>query len=112
MRGPRGFGGAFHQWMQEAQRLMEQVQRVEEEIEALRVEATAGGGVVKAVVNGKGQLVEISLAPEVVDPEDVEMLQDLVVSAVREAQSQAERLRQQKVQELAGGWLPPEIGLI
>jgi DNA-binding YbaB/EbfC family protein len=67
------------------------------ELEGLKLEATSGGGVVKVVVNGLGEIFEIVIDPEVVNPEEVEMLQDLVCSAVREALSKAGEIRKEKL---------------
>lgn len=81
--------------------LMHKAQELQQKLAAARVEASAGGGVVKAVVNGHGELLEVSIAPEVAG--DAEMLQDLVVAAVQEAQRKAKELAQ-KV--LAGQGFP------
>ncbi len=89
--------------MKQAKKMYEQVQKVQEELAEERVEAASGGGMVKAVVSGKGELVEIKIDRQVVDPEDVEMLEDLVVSSVREAQGAAERLREERMKSAAGG---------
>lgn len=105
-----GGAGALRQLMEQAEQMMAQVQQFEQQMGQIRLEASAGGGVVKATVNGKGELVALTIAPEVVDPTDVEMLQDLVMSAVREAQGQAENLRLEKMRELTGG-MPPGFGL-
>jgi DNA-binding YbaB/EbfC family protein len=103
MRLPKISSGQMRQLMEEAQRMLEEAQQFEAEMEQLQVEATAGGGVVKATVNGKGMLVSLQIAPEAIDPDDPEMLQDLVVSAVREAQNRAEAVRTERVQQLTGG---------
>lgn len=103
MKMPKLPGGQMRQLMEQAQKMMEEAQRFEEEMEQLQVHATAGGGVVKATVNGKGLLIALEIAPDVIDPSDPEMLQDLVVSAVREAQAQAENLRAERMQALTGG---------
>ena len=73
-----------------AQQMQAEMARVEAELVELRVEGTAGGGAVKAVVTGKQELVSVTIDPGVVDPEDVEMLQDLVLAAVSEALNQAQ----------------------
>lgn len=99
---PGGMGN-MQDLMKQAQKMMEDAQRLEEELDAERVEATAGGGVVKATVSGKGELVALSIQPDAVDPDDVEMLQDLIVGAVREAQSNAEKLRAERTSALTGG---------
>ena len=92
----------------EAQRMQDQLQR---DLTELRISATAGGGVVRATVNGQKQLMELSIEPEAVDPSDVEMLQDLVVAAVNEATRRVDEEVQQKVGGLMGGMgLPGMMG--
>ncbi len=102
MKMPKIPGGQMRQLMQEAQRMLAEAEQFEQEMEQLQVQATAGGGVVKATVNGKGMLLSLEIAREVIDPDDAEMLQDLVVSAVREAQNQAEMIRTQRMEQIAG----------
>lgn len=94
-----GMGGM----MKQVQKMMEDTQKLEQELGETRVDATSGGGMVTAVVNGKGELLEIKIDPQVVDPEDVEMLQDLVVSAIREALEKATELKTGRMQQLTGG---------
>lgn len=89
--------------MKQAQKMMEEAKRIEEQLGDERVEATAGGGMVKAVVTGKGELLEVVIDPQVVDPGDVEMLQDLVVSAVREAMENSQEMRSERLKGLTGG---------
>ena len=84
--------------------------KLQEELEDRLVEATAGGGVVKVVATGKKEIKEINIDPEAVDPEDVEMLQDLVLSAVNEALSNAEKMVSEEMQKISGGMdLPPGL---
>jgi DNA-binding YbaB/EbfC family protein len=90
--------------------MMRQVQQMQEEMFAAQaalaettVEGSAGGGMVKATVTGTGDLVSITLAPEVVDPEDIEMLQDLVVAAVADANRAAQALQSDRMGGLTGG---------
>ncbi|MBM3675239.1 MAG: YbaB/EbfC family nucleoid-associated protein [Actinobacteria bacterium] len=90
--------------------MMRQVQKMQEEMLAAQaalaqetVEAGAGGGMVKAVVTGTGELQSISIAPEVVDPDDVEMLEDLVVAAVVEAMRMGQELQSQRMGGVTGG---------
>src|SRR5687767_7024421 len=89
------------------QNLMKQMQnrlmKIQEELAEETVEATAGGGVVKAVVTGQQKLVSIEIDPAAVDPEDVEMLQDLVVAAVNEALRASRDLAEQKMAAVTGG---------
>ena len=89
--------------MKQVQKVAEDTQRLEEELGQQRIEATSGGGMVTAAANGKGEILDIKIDPQVVDPEDVEMLQDLVVSAVREVLEKAAETKAEKLQEITGG---------
>ena len=86
-----------------AMQMQQQMLRVQQELAEARVEGTAGGGVVKATATGKKELVAITIDPSAVDPEDVEMLQDLVVAAVNEALHAAEELEKSKMSAVTGG---------
>jgi DNA-binding YbaB/EbfC family protein len=86
-----------------AQQMQAGMARVDAELQELRVEGSAGGGAVKAVATGKQELESITIDPGVVDPDDVEMLQDLVLAAVREALDQAKAIAEQKVGQVTGG---------
>jgi DNA-binding YbaB/EbfC family protein len=110
---PGGFGGINIQAiMKQVQKMTEDREKMEQELAEERIEASSGGGMVTAVVNGVPQLLEVKISPEVVDPEDVEMLQDLITSAVREALERANERRTEKMQELAGGMgLPPGMNI-
>jgi DNA-binding YbaB/EbfC family protein len=77
--------------------------KLQEELGSRTVESTAGGGVVKVVANGKQELVSIEIKPEAVDPEDVEMLQDLVLTAVNNALNQSRDMVSQEMSKLTGG---------
>jgi DNA-binding YbaB/EbfC family protein len=92
-----------------AQQMQAGMARVEAELQELRVEGTAGGGAVKAVATGKQELVSITIDPGVVDPDDVEMLQDLVLAAVRDALDQAKAIGEQKVGQVTGGLRIPGL---
>ena len=86
----RGFGGGMmpgnmNNILKQAQKMQENMQKMQEELEAKEVEASVGGGAVTVKVNGKKEVIDITIKPEVVDPDDIEMLQDLVLSAVNEA---------------------------
>lgn len=96
---PKGMGNL----MKQAQKVQEEMMKMQEELGSREVSAQAGGGMVEAVVNGKGQLLKLKLEPEVVDPDDVEMLCDLVVAAVGEAQRRAQDMMQEEMQKLTGG---------
>jgi nucleoid-associated protein EbfC len=100
---PQGGGGGMNQMMRQMQRMQEDMAAAQAALEAETVEASAGGGVVTAVVTGSGQLQRISISPDVVDPDDVEMLEDLVVAAVTEALRAAQELQTQKMGAVTGG---------
>jgi nucleoid-associated protein EbfC len=111
----RGFGnmgnlGNMGGMMKQVQKAMEQAQKMEQELAALQVEGSAGGGMVKVVATGAGQIEAVQIDPQVVDPEDVEMLQDLIVSAIRDAMEKSAQIKQERIGQLAGG-LPIPPGL-
>ena len=89
--------------LRQAQQLQQLMMRVQEELESATVETTAGGGVVKAVVTGKLKLESIEIDPEVVTPDDVEMLQDLVLAAVNDGLEKAQEMAASRMNELTGG---------
>jgi DNA-binding YbaB/EbfC family protein len=98
--------------MKQVQKLQADMARVQEELAAARVEATAGGGVVRAVANGHGELVELHIDPAAVDPSDVGMLQDLVLAAVNDAIARSKDLEREQMASVAGGLgLPGMPGL-
>ena len=99
-----GFGGGnMQQLMRQAQKLQEQMQQAQEELDDKVYEASAGGGVVTCKVSGKRELVELTIKPEAVDPEDVDMLQDLVMAAVNEALRLGEETREQTMAAMTPG---------
>ena len=109
-----GFGGMsgnmgkmLMKQMEEMQRKMERIQR---ELGEERIDASAGGGMVTAIANGLGELLEVRIKPEVVDPDDVEMLQDLVTAAVNEALTRAQARREERMAEVTGGLNVPGMG--
>ena len=77
--------GNMNQLLKQAQKMQSDMQKMQEELEAKEIEASVGGGAITVKVNGKKELIDIQIKPEVVDPDDIEMLQDLVISAVNEA---------------------------
>lgn len=89
--------------MGQIQKMQDDMRRAQEALANATIEATAGGGVVKAVVTGEGDLRRITIDPSVVDPNDIETLEDLVVAAVTEAVRQARELAQQKLGAVTGG---------
>ena len=93
-RGMGGFGGGMNMnMMKQVQKMQQDMMKMQQELETKTYTAAAGGGVVSATVTGKRELKEVVIAPEAVDPEDVEMLQDMIVAAVNEALGSGERLR-------------------
>ncbi|MBQ6431084.1 MAG: YbaB/EbfC family nucleoid-associated protein [Oscillospiraceae bacterium] len=101
-RGGMG-GGVNMNMIKQAQKMQQDMLKMQEELESKEYEATAGGGMVTARVSGKRELVSLSINPEAVDPEDVEMLQDMVVAAVNEAMRKADAETQQNMAKLTGG---------
>ena len=95
--------------MQQAQKLQSQLLKLQEELAEKTVEATAGGGMVKVVANGKQQIASIQIEQEVVDPEDVDMLQDLVLAAVNEALTKSQEMVTSEMSKLTGGLNIPGI---
>ena len=95
--------GNMGNMMKQAQKLQADMQRLQEELGGQSVEGTAGGGMVKAVVTGKQEVVSVSIEKEVVDPEDVEMLQDLVTAAVNEALRKSRDMVTERMGRLTGG---------
>lgn len=95
--------GGLNNIMKQAQKMQKRMLEIQEELANRTVEATVGGGVITAVVNGQQELVSITIAPEVVDPEDIEMLEELVVAAVREAGIRARELMTEEMGKLTGG---------
>ena len=103
-RGASPMGGGMNMNMiKQAQKMQQDMLKMQEEMESKEYDATAGGGMVKAVVNGKHELLSLTINPEAVDPEDVEMLQDMVVAAVNEAMRKGEAEAAQNMSKLTGG---------
>lgn len=105
--GKGGLGDMMKQFSQ-MQARMEEMQA---ELENAEVEASAGGGMVKVVVNGKGEIKSLTIDPEVVDKDDVEMLQDLIVAALNQAKEKTTELQQEQMAGLTGGLNIPGLNL-
>jgi DNA-binding YbaB/EbfC family protein len=95
--------------MKQAQKLQAKMLRMQEELGERTVESSVGGGMVKVVANGKQEVLSLEIDPEVVDPEDVEMLQDLVLSAVNDALSKAQQMVSTEMGKLTGGMNIPGL---
>jgi len=99
-----GFGGAnMGNLMKQAQKMQKDMERMQAELQEKEVEATAGGGAVRVVATGKKQIKEIEINRDVVDPDDVEMLQDLVLAAVNEALRMADEMVNSEMAKITGG---------
>nr|WP_330377481.1 YbaB/EbfC family nucleoid-associated protein [Cellulosilyticum ruminicola] len=101
----RNFGGMpnMQQLMKQAQKMQKQMEEAQAALETKELTATAGGGMVEVVITGKKEIKSIKIKPEVVDPDDVETLEDLVLVAVNEAVRQADELTQKEMGRLTGG---------
>jgi DNA-binding YbaB/EbfC family protein len=95
--------------MKQAQRMQKQMMEIQEELADRTVEATVGGGMVTVVANGQQDILSIRIDPEVVDPNDVEMLQDLILAAVNEAHRKAQEMMNQEMSKLTGGLKIPGL---
>ncbi|HHU79524.1 MAG: YbaB/EbfC family nucleoid-associated protein [Caldicoprobacterales bacterium] len=106
---PGGMGN-MNNLMKQAKKMQEQMLKMQQELEEKTVEATVGGGMVTVVANGKKEILEIDIKPEVVDPDDIEMLQDLIIAAVNEAVRKADEMVQGEMARLTGGMgIPPGL---
>ncbi|MBN1663466.1 MAG: YbaB/EbfC family nucleoid-associated protein [Deltaproteobacteria bacterium] len=93
----------FGNIMKQAKKMQERMARIQEELELKTVEASSGGGMVSVVVNGKYELVSLKVDKEVVNPEDLEMLQDLIIAAVNEGIRKAQEMAAAEMSKVAGG---------
>ena len=96
-------GGNMQQQMQQMQAMQRQMDEVQAQIDEMETSATAGGGAVSVTVNGKKEIKELLIKPDVCDPDDVEMLQDLVIAAVNEALRQMEEISQAEMGKFTSG---------
>lgn len=106
-----GFPGGFNinNMLKQAQQMQEQMKKVQEELVQKTVEATAGGGMIKAVANGRKELVSIKIDPNAVDKDDIEMLEDLVMAAVNQALRNAEEMIASEMSKVTGGFNIPGL---
>ena len=105
-RVPKGAGNNaqnMNQMIRQAQKMQDQITELQDDIEARDFTATAGGGAVELVMTGKKTIKSLNIKKEVVDPEDVEMLQDLIISAVNEAVAQIEQTTEDEMSKITGG---------
>ena len=102
-RGMGGMGGNMNNMIRQTQKMQQDMMKAQEELENKSYEASAGGGMVTAVVSRKKELTSVTIDPEAVDPDDVEMLQDLIVAAVNEAMRKAAEDASSQMSKLTGG---------
>lgn len=107
-RGPM-IPGNMNNMMKQIQKMQKEMQETQSQIETQEFEATAGGGAIKAVVNGKKELINIELKPEIVDPDDIEMLQDLIIAAVNEALKTADDTMSNNMNKFTAGMNMPGL---
>lgn len=96
-------GGSMNNMMKQAKKVQEQIVKMQAELQERELEASAGGGAVTVKVNGKQELLAITIKPEVVDPEDVEMLEDLILAAVNEGIKQSQEMVSTEMSKITGG---------
>jgi DNA-binding YbaB/EbfC family protein len=97
--------------MKQAKKMQEQMGKLQQELEMKTVEAQAGGGMVRVVVNGKFEVVSLKIEKEVVNPEDIEMLQDLIAAAINEGIRKAQEMAAQEMAKITGGLNIPGMGM-
>ena len=103
----KGFGDM----MKQVQKMQARMMELQEELNAKEIEGSAGGGMVKAIVTGKGDLKAVRIDPQVIKDGDIEMLEDLIVAAITQAQESASKLNQDTMSELTGGMNIPGLGM-
>ncbi|MBE6859518.1 MAG: YbaB/EbfC family nucleoid-associated protein [Ruminococcus sp.] len=111
-RIPKNMGGGaqnMNSMIKQAQKMQDQITVLQEDIEAREFSATAGGGAVEVVITGKKTIKSLSIKPEVVDPEDIDMLQDLIISAVNEAVNNVEATTETEMSKITGGVAIPGL---
>jgi DNA-binding YbaB/EbfC family protein len=108
---PKGMGGAqnMNAMLQQAQKMQEDMAALQEELEAREYEVSAGGGAVKVKINGKKQLLALDIAPEIVDPDDIETLSDILIASVNEAIKRVEDTSNDEMQKVTGAMGMPGI---
>ena len=103
-RGANPFGGGnMNNMMKQMQQMQKKLADAQKEIEESEVKATAGGGVIEVVANGKKEILSIKIDPDAVDPEDVEMLEDMIIAGVNEAMRMADEVSEKKMGGITGG---------
>jgi len=109
MPGIPGMPGNLNNMMKQVQKMQKQMEEMQAELETKEVEASVGGGVVTVKANGKKEIIDIRIQPEAVDPDDVEMLQDLILAATNEALRKAEEMMAAEMGKITGGMNLPGL---
>ena len=103
-RGGFPGGGAYmQQLLKQAQKMQEESEKIQEELAETEVFATAGGGMVKVTMSGALEMTDLNIKPEAVDPDDIELLEDMIIAAYNEALARAQKLKEEKMGALTGG---------
>ena len=102
-------GGSMNKMIKQAKQVQEQIVKMQEELKEREVETSAGGGAITVRVNGKQELIAIKISPEVVDPDDIEMLEDLVIAAVNEGIRQSQEMVSTEMAKITGGFNIPGL---
>lgn len=102
-RGGFPGGANMNNMMKQVKKMQEQMEKAQQEIEEKEFESTSGGGVVSATVNGKKEVISIKIDPDVIDPEDSDMLEDLIIAAINDAMKKADEYSGQTMGKLTGG---------
>lgn len=108
-RGFPGMGGNMGNMMKQMQKMQKKMEEMQRQLEETELEASAGGGTVTCKVNGKKEVLNITIDESVVDPEDIEMLQDLVIAAVNEALRKVDEMMESEMRKLTGGMNIPGL---
>ncbi|MCI2430680.1 YbaB/EbfC family nucleoid-associated protein [Candidatus Acetothermia bacterium] len=103
------FPGGMKEAMKQVKKMQELMEQKQQELAVKRVEASSGGGMVKVIANGREEIVDIELSKEVVNPDDIEMLEDLILAAIKEAQAKSKELSQREMSGLMGQLGLPNI---
>ena len=103
--------GGLGDMMRQMQQMQQKMAEIQQQLEVMTIEGSAGGGVVKVVANGKNEVVGITIDPEVVNKDDVEMLQDLVLAAIKQAQEKSQAIQAEQMSSLTGGLNIPGLNL-
>jgi DNA-binding YbaB/EbfC family protein len=103
--------GGLGDMMKQVQKMQAKMAEMQAELEAAEVEASAGGGMVKVVANGKNEIISITIDPEVIDKDDVDMLQDLIVAAVNQSREKVQEMQSEQMSDITGGLNIPGLNL-